>query len=177
MVWSTIENNPNYEISNEGEVRHKYSKEIIKHIRTRRGPHRVTLLKYSFRCSERITYYVHDLMADAFFGGDEDSREVLYKDKNYDNLNANNLIVRLKPRTEIYAHEVDRLFKSRKDCYCYMSINSSILSNCLRTGRPYKGVHYTEHSYPAMELEAIPFINWDELEDGGEEFEEFDDED
>lgn len=167
MVWATCKGFSNYEVSNEGKVRNRKSEVVQKHVFSRKGIHQVILRDDSGR-QQRV--YVHDLMADAYFGGDSEHRDVIYRDGDYDNLSIRN-IAPVKRKTGIQVRETGRIFKNRSDCMRVMGIPPSKLTLCLsKSTRSYNGYHYDEIDLQGEENRTI---NWDELEDYEEDWDEY----
>lgn len=83
-MWKTIQKEPNYEISSEGEVRNKVTGKI-KSQRLGRGYRRVTLYPSG------ITYTIHRLVALAFLENPKNLPSVNHKDGNKENNNVSNL--------------------------------------------------------------------------------------
>lgn len=166
MVWTMCRGFSNYEVSNEGGVRNRKSGAIQRHVFSRRGLHQV-ILRNDLGYQQRV--YIHDLMADVYFGGDREYREVLYKDGNYDNLRASNLVFRLQGARRTAVRETGRTFKNRKECCAIMSISPSKLSYCISTGKAYKGFHYYEFELPPEDFNPT---NWDELRDDDEYYDD-----
>lgn len=82
--WLTIEEHPNYEVSNYGNVRNKQTGHLLKPMLNREGGYyRVYLDKQ--HC------YVHRLVADAFFDGNHEKMDVNHIDGNRLNNNLTNL--------------------------------------------------------------------------------------
>lgn len=70
--WLTIRNHPDYEVNNLGDVRNKKTNRILKpQLNRTDGYYRVAL--------NGKRYYVHRLVADAFFDGDHDKSGMVYK--------------------------------------------------------------------------------------------------
>ena len=73
--WLTIRNHPDYEVNNLGDVRNKKTNRILKpQLNRTDGYYRVAL--------NGKRYYVHRLVADAFFDGDHDKIDVNHIDGN-----------------------------------------------------------------------------------------------
>lgn len=85
-IWKSIENNPQYEISNKGNVRNK-NKKILKPRDNGKGYIYVDLYKKS--TSKR--YYVHRLVAQAFLPNFKNKDCVNHKDCNKQNNMVSNL--------------------------------------------------------------------------------------
>lgn len=83
--WITTKFDPNYEVSNLGNVRKKGSKKILKPQLNREGGYyRVTL-------TDGKREYVHRLVADTFFDGDHTGLDVNHIDGDHSNNNLPNL--------------------------------------------------------------------------------------
>lgn len=82
--WVTIKDHPNYEVSNQGNVRNKRTGRILKPLLNQaEGYHRVAL--------DGQKYYIHRLVADAFYDGDHQGLDVNHIDGNRLNNNLSNL--------------------------------------------------------------------------------------
>ena len=82
--WITIREHPNYEVSNRGNVRNKRNGYILKpQLNRKDGYHRVLL--------NGKHYYVHRLVADAFFDGEHQGIDVNHIDSNKLNNDLTNL--------------------------------------------------------------------------------------
>lgn len=82
--WITIREHPNYEVSNRGNVRNKRNGYILKpQLNRKDGYHRVSL--------NGKRYYVHRLVADAFFDGEHQEMDVNHIDGNKLNNDLTNL--------------------------------------------------------------------------------------
>lgn len=78
--------NPNYEVNNYGDVRNKKTNKILNPETTYRGYQRVR-----FTIGEDKHYYVHRLVADAFFDGEHSDLDVNHIDGNKTNNFIGNL--------------------------------------------------------------------------------------
>lgn len=77
-LWVEIPGYPNYVVSNYGEVLNvKTDRSLIPQL-TKKGVHRV----YLYRNGVRKSFYVHRLVAQAFFVGYDDGVEVLHISEN-----------------------------------------------------------------------------------------------
>ena len=86
MIWKTISTNPNYEVSDEGNIRNKKTKKILKGIPDKDG-----YLKVHLYCPTK-NYYVHRLVALAFLEAPKENQtEVHHIDANRQNNNVKNL--------------------------------------------------------------------------------------
>ena len=88
-AWRTISENPNYEVSNTGEVRHKEKKNILK-LRTSIWGYKRARLSFSGLNGGRL-YAVHRLVANAFIPNPLNLPQVNHKDGNKSNNNVDNL--------------------------------------------------------------------------------------
>lgn len=139
MIWTKINGSKVFDVSNDGKVRNRKTGTIVKHTIAKNGLHRVTLTEDG----KSRTCYVHDLVADAYFVGDKENREIKYRDGDYSNISVGNLIVNKKSKTLIGVRETGQIFESRARCCAIMGIGSSQLSMCLNhPDRSYKGYHY-----------------------------------
>lgn len=138
-MWEKIKGFDNFEVSDTGGVRNTKTGTRMKHTIAKNGMHRVTL-----RDGEKQkSYYVHDLVADAYFTGDRETREIMYRDGDYGNISIGNLILRKKEKEGIRVRETGRIFESRSECCTVMNIPTGALSTCLNNpNRAYKGYHY-----------------------------------
>ena len=83
-IWLDIRDHPNYEVSNVGRVRNKKTNRLLKPVLNREGGYyRVSL--------NGIRYYIHRLVADAFFDGDHRDMDVNHIDGDRLNNNLSNL--------------------------------------------------------------------------------------
>lgn len=83
-IWLDIRDHPNYEVSNVGRVRNKKTNRLLKPVINREGGYyRVSL--------NGIRYYIHRLVADAFFDGDHRDMDVNHIDGDRLNNNLSNL--------------------------------------------------------------------------------------
>lgn len=85
MVWITIDEEINYEVSDEGQVRNKETKHVKSLRFDRYGYLRVTLYPSG------KTYTVHRLVAKAFLPNPENHSQINHKDLNKTNNNSSNL--------------------------------------------------------------------------------------
>lgn len=88
-AWREIVDNPNYEISNTGDVRHKEKKKILKQRISKWGYARARLSVSGI--SGGKLYAVHRLVANAFIPNPLNLPQVNHKDGNKLNNNVNNL--------------------------------------------------------------------------------------
>lgn len=82
--WLPIKDHPNYEVNNHGQVRNKRTDKILKPQLNREGGY----LRVSI---EGTRYYVHRLVADAFFDGEHSKIDVNHIDGNHQNNDLTNL--------------------------------------------------------------------------------------
>lgn len=88
-IWKDIEGATNYEISNNGNVRNKTTKKILKGRKTKGGYLQVSI---KFDGEEKFkNQYIHRLVAEAFIENKNNKKEVNHKDGNKLNNNLNNL--------------------------------------------------------------------------------------
>lgn len=89
MKWKTITEANNYEVSDEGEVRNKTTKQILKGRLSKSGYYQVNIkINETNKFSNR---YIHRLVAQYFIENKENKREVNHKDGNKLNNDAENL--------------------------------------------------------------------------------------
>ena len=89
MKWKTITEANNYEVSDEGEVRNKTTKQILKGRLSKSGYYQVNIkINETNKFSNR---YIHRLVAQYFIENKENKREVNHKDGNKLNNNVENL--------------------------------------------------------------------------------------
>lgn len=88
-IWKTIEDFPNYEVSNQGRVRNKKTGRILKHGDNGRGYKFVVL--YENKSIEQHNKYIHHLVAEAFLGERPASCDINHKDGNKNNNQLDNL--------------------------------------------------------------------------------------
>lgn len=82
--WLSVRDHPNYEVSNHGQIRNKRTNKILKPQLNREGGYlRVAL--------NGTRYYVHRLVADAFFDGEHGKIDVNHIDGNRVNNDLTNL--------------------------------------------------------------------------------------
>lgn len=83
-IWLDIRDHPNYEVSNVGRVRNKKTNRLLKPVLNREGGY------YRVSLNGR-RYYIHRLVADAFFDGDHRDMDVNHIDGDRLNNNLSNL--------------------------------------------------------------------------------------
>ena len=88
-AWRTISDNPNYEVSNTGDVRRKENKNILK-LRTSIWGYKQARLSFRGLNGGRL-YAVHRLVANAFIPNPLNLPQVNHKDGNKSNNNVDNL--------------------------------------------------------------------------------------
>ena len=89
MNWKTINGFSNYEISDQGEVRNKTTKYILKGRLSKSGYLQVSIKKDE--TGKFINQYIHRLVASHFLNNEENKREVNHKDGNKINNTLENL--------------------------------------------------------------------------------------
>jgi hypothetical protein len=88
-MWVGIENSSNYEVSTDGKVRNKTTKQILKEYIMPNGYCQITIKEDSQ--GRFIKRYIHRLVAEAFIQNPEYKREVNHKDGDKTNNNIENL--------------------------------------------------------------------------------------
>ena len=89
MEWKDIQEASNYEVSNNGDVRNKITKKILKGRLSQSGYLQVSI---KIDATNKFTNrYIHRLVAEAFIDNSENKRTVNHKDGNKKNNNVNNL--------------------------------------------------------------------------------------
>lgn len=89
MNWKTINGFSNYEISDQGEVRNKTTKYILKGRLSKSGYLQVNIKKDE--TGKFVNQYIHRLVASHFLNNEENKREVNHKDGNKINNTLENL--------------------------------------------------------------------------------------
>lgn len=110
--WRKVKDNPNYSISNEGEVRRDDTNHI-KELRLNRYGYKVVDL---YENSKRKTERVHRLVANAFISNPDDKPEINHKDGNKENNHVSNLEWTTKRENIDHAME-HGLLKGRNPSY------------------------------------------------------------
>lgn len=88
-AWRTVTDNPNYEVSNTGDIRHKGKKKILK-LRTSKWGYKRARLSVSGINGGKL-YAVHRLVASAFIPNPKNLPQVNHKDGDKSNNNVDNL--------------------------------------------------------------------------------------
>ena len=112
-MWKNIENASNYEVSDDGEIRNKTTKHILKGRPTKGGGY----LQVSIRYDEEkkfINRYVHRLVAEAFLSDThtEEKNYVNHKDGNKINNKVDNLEWVTASENEQHAHDTKLITKT-----------------------------------------------------------------
>jgi hypothetical protein len=87
-MWKQIEGYPNYEVSDEGQVRNVKTNQLLKNCLDTHGRYRVKLSDENYK---RKDYSIHRLVATAFISNIEGKPEVDHIDRNQLNNNVSNL--------------------------------------------------------------------------------------
>lgn len=155
--WTTIDEFPNYEISNQGRIRNRNTKQILRQ-KVDRGYHRIML----YRDGETCTKQIHRLVADSFVPNIDNKKEVNHIDGNKDNNRADNLewctrgenmkhafANGLKtpsggvPKKKVRVLETGDIYDSAYECARQIDCDQGHINQCL-TGRrkSHKGYHF-----------------------------------
>lgn len=86
-IWRTINEFPNYEVSNLGNVRNKKTKRVLKPTKNNNGYLCVSL----YRSGIKKNHYIHRLVAEAYLDNLNNYNEVSHLDETRDNNCVNNL--------------------------------------------------------------------------------------
>lgn len=141
MIWERVAGSKIYEISSKGSVRNIKTGTVAKHSIGTNGRHRVTLYEDGVRKS----FFVDELMADAFFTGERYGRKILHIDGDPHNLDLMNLHAYREPRKRIIEVGSGRIFNSQVECCRAMNVPSGALSRCLSgKSKSYKGLRFEE---------------------------------
>lgn len=154
--WKPCKEIPNYEVSNEGEVRNIKTGRVMKTSINQKGYETVCLHDKS----KQYTRRVHRLVADAFNESSDSYLDVIHKDGDKSNNNINNL--EYCNRSDIIKHtylngrkqlhrmkkvrciETGEEFESIVECSKVTGINKSTISKCINN--PYlssrEGYHF-----------------------------------
>jgi hypothetical protein len=152
-IWLSIENFPNYEVNNHGQVRNKLTRKILKPCNTGNGYLRVDL-------NDRHVS-IHRVVAKTFFDYDIMDLQVNHLDGNKKNNFIGNLEwttslenmrhARLMglitnggyPKKRVKIIETGDIFESINDCSRYIKGDRTHISECLRgLRRSHKGYHF-----------------------------------
>lgn len=146
MIWKTIEDYPDYEVSDAGKVRNKNTHKVLKYRRSAQGYDRVRL--YKDKIGKNML--VHRLVATAFIPNEERFPVVNHKDEDVTNNNVSNLewcstgynntygsaqIKRSKSNSKrVCQYDVDgkliRVFDSLKEASAILHLQESHISRC-----------------------------------------------
>ena len=99
--WAPVNGYENYEVSDSGNIRNKYTDKILSS-KYDRGYERVTLYNKGTRNMKQV----HRLVAEAFINNPENKREVNHKDGNKENNNVENLEWVTSSENQIHKHEI-----------------------------------------------------------------------
>lgn len=110
--WRKVVSNPNYSVSDHGQVRRDDTNHIKTPNKDRYGYEKVDLYQYS----ERSTKKIHRLVAEAFIPNPDDKPEINHKDGNKENNHVSNLEWTTKRENIDHAME-HGLLKGRKPSY------------------------------------------------------------
>lgn len=107
-LWKTIENAPNYEVSNLGNVRNRITGYILKGRITKRGYYQVCIkINGKF-----INQYIHRLVAQAWLSNDNNYTNVNHKDGDKSNNTVENLEWVTASENIIHAHQTGLISKT-----------------------------------------------------------------
>ena len=102
MEWKDIQEASNYEVSNNGDVRNKITKKILKGRLSQSGYLQVSI---KIDATNKFTNrYIHRLVAEAFIDNFENKRTVNHKDGNKKNNSVDNLEWMIERENQHYRH-------------------------------------------------------------------------
>ena len=156
-VWVSLKEFPQYEASNEGDIRNKKTGRILKQKLGVHDRYQVSL----FDNGRSHTKQVHRLIADSFFDGNHEGLDVDHVDGDHKNNHISNLEfctrkentrrafelgLRVGPRRKrIILVETGEVFDSIRDCQRMTGFDHSAISKCLSGKQDnYKGYHFEE---------------------------------
>ena len=155
--WLVIEDFPNYEVNNYGEVRNRKTGRILKQQINEKGYHTVTLYKDYIPYNQRV----HRLVANAFYDGDHDGLDVNHIDGNKSNNHLSNLEICTRKHNIIHAFstglkqpsrrkkvrvvETGEVYESIRACGRALGLDQTSITQCLK-GRQKTcgGYHFEE---------------------------------
>lgn len=141
--WVEVEGYPNYAVSNHGRVANIQRNKLLMLRPDDDGRLRVSL---SFQGRVR-DFYVHRLVASAFFDGYDPREHVVHYDGNKLNNSVDNLCVRKQARYEspriikvrhgrkVQIKETGQVFRTARDCANYINGDYGSVYACLRGDR------------------------------------------
>lgn len=110
--WKTIDRRPSYEVSNNGRVRNKETKHILS---TRNTPTGYALV--DLKRGQKITTYVHRLVAEAFVANPDSLPQVNHKDEDKSNNSATNLEWCSAAYNNAYGTHCDKMRETKRKLY------------------------------------------------------------
>ena len=112
-MWKKIENASNYEVSDEGEVRNKNTKHVLKGRPTKGGGYLQVSIRYDNK-KHFINRYIHRLVAEAYLSDSHSTERnyVNHKDGDKTNNNVNNLEWVTCSENEQHAHNTKLITKT-----------------------------------------------------------------
>lgn len=141
--WVEIEGYPNYAVSNLGRVSN-VKRDVLLKLR----PNDEGYLRVSLSFEGRVRdFYVHRLVAVAFFDGYDEREQVFHWDDNKENNTVLNLRMKKRPRGEVVrinrrqtgrqvkVLETGQVFRTARDCANYISGDYGSIYACLRGDR------------------------------------------
>ncbi len=148
--WRQSKKYEDYELSTEGQVRNIRTGRILKKSVNKKGYEQVSLRKDNRACTESI----HRLMADTYFEGELDGRDVYHKNLNRSDNRLSNLEicsksetckrgfregkrtgrgqirVRVKKKNQDGSYYVIGEFDSFRECARFLNVNVTVVSRC-----------------------------------------------
>lgn len=112
MEWKDIQEASNYEVSNNGDVRNKITKKILKGRLSQSGYLQVSI---KIDATNKFTNrYIHRLVAEAFIDNFENKRTVNHKDGNKKNNSVDNLEWMTYSENQHYRHILSNVKTSNR---------------------------------------------------------------
>lgn len=157
-VWIEARGFPNYEASNEGDIRNKKTGRILHQYEGTAGYMRLSLRKDG----QQVQVRVHRLVADSFCDGDHEGMDVNHIDGNKQNNHIANLefcsrkeniqhafntgLKKPSRQMRIRVVETGEIYDSIRDCKRATGFDHSAISKCLSGKQDnYKGYHFEKY--------------------------------